>query len=105
VLYSEPPLACYVYATCTGADAPRLLLRISPRVGAGGHAVRAYVLVREGSALDPVPDVTVTLGGARAVTSNAGIATLYPILRAGQHPTVRARRQGCDPASARVTVG
>jgi Lipase (class 2) len=105
VLYSEPPLACYVYATCTGADAPRLLLRISPRVGAGGHAVRAYVLVREGSALDPVPDVTVTLGGARAVTSNAGIATLYPILRAGQHLTARARRQGCDPASARVTVG
>ena len=103
VLYSEPPLACYVYATCTGANAPRLLLRIASKIADRG-AVHAYVLVREGSALDPVPDVTVTLGSARAVTNNSGVATLYPVLRARQHLTVRARRKGCDSASAHVRV-
>jgi hypothetical protein len=104
VLHAEPRPACYVYAACTGADAPKLLLRIDPKVPAGGGAVRAYVLVREGSALDPVPDVAVTLGSARALTNNSGMATLYPVLRAGRHLTARARRQGCDSASARVTA-
>jgi pimeloyl-ACP methyl ester carboxylesterase len=38
VLHSPPPLVCYVYATCSGADAPKLLLRIAPRLRAGGRA-------------------------------------------------------------------
>jgi hypothetical protein len=90
---AEPPLACYVFATCAGSSAPTLRLSITRR----HHRIRALVRTLEGSRLVPVPGATVKLDGRRARTGPLGVATLP----AG-HGRLVARRTGCNPASRTV---
>jgi hypothetical protein len=102
---AEPPLDCYVFATCQGADAPTLV------VTSRGHLRRARrsrisVLVRtlEGDALVPVPNVTVSLAGHRVLTGPGGLATLnVKLKRAGAYRLIAAR-QGCNSATKRLRL-
>jgi hypothetical protein len=90
---SEPPLECYVFAACSGADAPTLRVSFTRR----GHRIRVLVRTLEGTQLVPVPGVTVTLAGHRARTGGRGLATLR-----ARHGRLVATRPGCNPATARV---
>jgi pimeloyl-ACP methyl ester carboxylesterase len=101
ILYQEPALACYVYGTCSGADAPSLILSAPKRAKAGSR-VHLRVLVQEGSQKLPVSGVAVTLAGHRAVTGTQGDATLVAGPRAGRKYTLTASRQGCNAAAAAV---
>ncbi len=103
VLYSSPPLACYVYATCTGADAPTLLLRVVLKHRTGFHALHARVMVLEGTQQVPVAGVKVRLAGHSAVTGPGGRVTLHVRLLARDHYRITATRQGCNTAAAELT--
>jgi pimeloyl-ACP methyl ester carboxylesterase len=99
-LYAQPPLECYVSATCHGADAPTLALSAPARGRAGTHTtLHARVLVTEGSQQVAVPDVTVSLDGHHALTGAGGRVTLVLALKTGQRYTWRASRAGCNPAT------
>jgi pimeloyl-ACP methyl ester carboxylesterase len=96
---TEPPLACYVFAACTGPLAPTLLLsyrrsrrKIDVVVGTpeGDHSVR-------------VPGVTVHIAGRHAVTSTTGRAKLTITLRRGHRYRLIATRPGCNPAIQAIT--
>ncbi len=99
---SQPPLDCYVYATCTGADAPTLLLRVGRRVRAGAHALRARVMVLEGTQQVPVAGVKVRLAGHSAVTGPGGRVTLHVRLAARRRYAITAARHGCNTATATI---
>jgi pimeloyl-ACP methyl ester carboxylesterase len=98
VLHSPPPLPCYVFATCTGAAAPQLLLATRRR----GAELVVTVTAREGTQRLPVPDVTVSVGRQRRITGPGGRAGFR--LGPGR-VVVRAFRAGCDGASARLRRG
>lgn len=86
---AEPPLECYVFASCTGPAAPTL--RVSYR--RHRHRLRVLVRVIEGLRLVPVPGATVRLGVHRAITNARGTATLPR-----RHGRLVASRAGCNPA-------
>ena len=98
-LPAEPPLACYVSATCTGAAAPTLAVRVRR----AGRVLYVHVLVKEGGALVPVPGASVVVGRRRAVTGPRGAARLVVGVRAGRRYRLIARR-GCNPAFYRFRI-
>jgi hypothetical protein len=89
---AEPPLDCYVFATCTGAAAPTLRLSYTRR----GHRLRVLIRTLEGSRLVPVPGARVAIGRRHALTGRRGRATL--MIRPLRRYRVTATRQGCNPA-------
>jgi hypothetical protein len=89
---SEPPLECYVFATCSGAAAPTLRLSYTRR----GHTLRVLVRTLEGDELVPVPDVSVKVGRRHAVTGARGRAKLT--VRPWRRYRLIATRPGCNPA-------
>jgi hypothetical protein len=91
-LTAEPPLACYVSASCSGAAAPTLRLSFARH----GHTVRLLVRTLEGTRLVPVPGATVTVAGHHAVTGARGRVRLR--IRPWSRYRVTARRKGCNPA-------
>ena len=107
-VHSEPALACYTSAACTGASAPSLRLSTvgrRPKLRVARRA-RLRVLVRtlEGTALVPVPGVTVSFAGRRVLTDASGHATLpVRITHAGRYRLIAARA-GCNRAVARLRV-
>jgi len=100
VLHSPPPLACYVSATCRGADAPKLLVddwaRRGRGRGRGASVVHVLVRVREGAQLVPVPRAVVRLAGHSAVTDSDGDLTIRARLQRGRRYVITARRPGCE---------
>jgi hypothetical protein len=101
-VYSEPPLSCYVFATCHGVDAPTLEITTlgKQRVLRVGKRTRIRVLVRtdEGGVLDPVPGAALTFAGRHAVTNSAGQETFTVRLpRTGRY-RLSAARAGCNGA-------
>jgi hypothetical protein len=90
---SEPPLECYVFAACTGADAPTLTISYKRH----RHKLRVLVRTLEGSQLVPVQGAIVSLKGHRARTNAGGVATLR-----SRHGTLSASLAGCNPARRRV---
>ncbi|MHB8694432.1 MAG: lipase family alpha/beta hydrolase [Solirubrobacteraceae bacterium] len=103
---AEPPLACYVTASCTAATAPTLKLsKLATHRPHGMIAVRMLVTADEGGAPVPVPGATVVIGRRVAVTGALGIATV--VLRAGSAGRYRvaATLPGCNSARRVVTVG
>lgn len=104
VLKAEPPLACYVFATCTGAAAPSLQLSYTTHRSRKQRmtSVRILVRTREGSERQPVPGVTVTLAGHRTLTGSAGTASLKVLLTPERKYRLSATRAGCD--GARKTI-
>jgi hypothetical protein len=86
---SEPPLECYVFASCTGSAAPTLRLSYARH----RHRLRVLVRVLEGSRLVPVPGASVRLAGHRALTNARGTASLPR-----RHGRLVATRVGCNPA-------
>jgi hypothetical protein len=105
---SEPPLRCYVTASCTGAAAPTLQIwKITkPRRIHARHRARVQILVRvdEGGQLVSVPGVTITIAGHELTTDNDGgtSVTIRPP-RAGGY-SITASRGGCNSAQATITV-
>jgi hypothetical protein len=106
VVKSEPPLECYVFATCTGAAAPQLQLRVigRPHKLRVGHRARLRVLVRvrEGAQLVAVPGVTVAFAGRRATTGAHGIATIRVRPQRARRYRMTASRSGCATASQQL---
>jgi hypothetical protein len=107
VLTAEPRLACYVTATCRGAAAPTLTLRIlgRPRL-ARGHRARLRVVIRaeEGGSLVPVPGALVAFDGRSRPTSAAGVAVLTVRPRFPGRYALSARLHGCNGARATLRV-
>jgi pimeloyl-ACP methyl ester carboxylesterase len=99
VLTAEPPLACYVFATCTGTAAPTLRLEVTAR---RARMVRVRVRTLEGDMLVPVPGVTITLAGHHVKTGPHGLATLRVRLESHRTYRIRATRAGCNPAVAKI---
>jgi hypothetical protein len=100
VLHTEPPLACYVFASCTGAAAPTLRIAYRHR----RDEVRVRVNVLEGYQLEPVPGAIVHLAG-RSERTNAGGGTTFHVGRLRSHRyRITATRAGCNPASKTVIL-
>jgi hypothetical protein len=95
---SEPPLACYVFASCQGTDAPALLLSVRRH----HRQVRVLVRVREGSALLPVQGVVVTVGRHHRTTGRHGRTSFRLRRRKGKVYRLSATRAGFAPATARI---
>jgi pimeloyl-ACP methyl ester carboxylesterase len=104
-LAAEPPLDCYVYATCSGAGAPTLTLAETGLLRRARRS-RIGVLVRtlEGNALVPVPGATVSLAGRRVLTGPGGRATLTMKLKRAGAYRLTAARQGCNSATKRLRL-
>ncbi len=95
VLYAEPPLQCYVFASCSGAQAPTLQLAASkPRRQGRGRMSLFQVLVStpEGGAAESVPGATARVAGHAGLTSTTGRVTFRLSLAPGAAGTVAARR-------------
>jgi pimeloyl-ACP methyl ester carboxylesterase len=114
-LHSEPALPCYVFATCSTAAAPtasapptataptlRLTFHKGRLTRAGKRVVHIHVSVLEGSNLDPVGGVTITLAGHTAHTNRQGNATLTVRLAKKRTYRITASRQGCNPAKRTI---
>ncbi len=105
----EPPLRCYVFATCTGASAPTLTLRTTStprRLSVRGRMVlRASVRSQQGGVATPVPGAVLTLAGRRQTTDARGRAVFVMRFKRTGRYRLYARRPGTNPASSRVTVG
>jgi pimeloyl-ACP methyl ester carboxylesterase len=105
-LSAEPPLACYVFATCGGAQAPTLTLRF--KVHRQGRRrsvkVRVSVVAREGDGFAPVPGATVSLAGHHILTSSNGAATLRVRLAPRRRYRISATLAGCNPAQSTIVV-
>jgi hypothetical protein len=100
-IFSEPPLACYVFAACSGSAAPTL--RIAYRVRARRSIVRFHVSVLEGYSLDSVPGVTVRLAGHSRKTDRNGNVTFTTKKLTRRRYRVTATRPGCNSV-AKVVV-
>ncbi len=112
---SEPPLACYVFASCasssTGASgsgsasssssAPTLRVRYKRYKARrrGYERVRVLVQAAEGNQLDPVSGASVTFAGRRARTNAHGVAYLTVKLKPGHRYQLKATLAGCTPGS------
>jgi pimeloyl-ACP methyl ester carboxylesterase len=99
-LSAEPPLACYVFATCGGADAPTLVINVRRLARS---RIRVLVRTKEGGVLVPVPGVTVRIRGRRVLTGAGGTVNLRMRLRRSRHYRLTVSRSGCN--SATVGVG
>jgi hypothetical protein len=101
VVYGQPALPCYVYARCTGADAPTLSV-----FAVAGRGRRVYFLVRtlEGTAMVPDPGVTVTLAGHRMRSDADGDGVFRLRLRPGRRYVVSATLRGANPGHATVRI-
>ncbi|MEA2146993.1 MAG: hypothetical protein QOG59_2580 [Solirubrobacteraceae bacterium] len=108
VIKAEPPLACYVFAACTGAAAPKLQIRVRSRPGplTVGQQTRLRVLVRvrEGSRLVPVPGVSVSFAGRHARSGANGLASLRIQPKHARRYRLTASRAGCAAASKLLRV-
>lgn len=104
----EPPLRCYVFATCTGASVPTLTLRATsrPRRIEAKRRARIRVAVRsdQGGVLVPVPAVTVSLGAKRRTTNRNGRATIFKRFKRAGSYEISATRPGTNPARASIRV-
>jgi lipase (class 2) len=102
----EPPLRCYVFATCNGADAPRLRVSAKPRHAAAGkrHRFRIRVRVREGNQLVPVSRARIKFGHrlAKGLTDRHGRLVVRRRLQSGHPYRILATRAGCVPGHTRV---
>jgi hypothetical protein len=103
---AEPPLTCYVFATCSGAQAPALTLRskVQRKRGHRWVRVRVTVFVREGAGLVPVAGATVSLGRRHLRTSARGTATLRVKLGRRRRYTITATFSGCSPSRGTVVL-
>jgi hypothetical protein len=99
---AEPPLACYVSATCTGSAAPtlRLAYTVHRRKATVVH-VRVNAL--EGYALDPVGGVTVRLAGHTKTTNGKGDVT-FRVKSLHKRYRITASRPGCNPVTKSVIL-
>ena len=106
VLRAEPALACYVFAACSGAAAPRLAVRVvrAPRRIVAGRIARVRVRVStvEGAATVPVGAVAVRLAGRTRMTGPDGGASFSLALPRPGRFRLTAARGGCLGASLRV---
>jgi hypothetical protein len=109
LLKAEPPLGCYVFAACSGSQAPTLNLwtTLSRRRLKRGRRTRIHVLVRvdEGGVLVPVPGVALAFAGRHELTDGDGDATFLVRL---SHPgpyRLSASRRGCNSASTVLRAG
>jgi hypothetical protein len=75
VVAAEPPLDCYVFATC--APSARLRVQVSPKRGVARRRmrVRVRVTVDVGGVISPVPGARVRIAGRRLTTSAGGTAS------------------------------
>jgi hypothetical protein len=104
VIYSEPPLACYVFATCTGAAAPTLRMSFKRHRRSNGRSrVKVHITVLEGGALEPVSGVTIRLAGHTVKTNARGNATLTVRLSRRRVYRITATSQGCNPAAKLIS--
>lgn len=101
-LYSEPPLACYVFAACQGKDAPTLMLSYTTSRSGDETVIHALVRTREGYQLVAVPGVVLAIAGQRVETGRDGDVVLRARLVAGRSYRLSASRRGCNPATATV---
>jgi hypothetical protein len=97
---SEPPLSCYVFATCAGSAASTLQIWHIARLRSGRNITVIHVLVRtaEGGVLTPVPGVTVTLAGRHKTTDNDGDTVFFARLTRKRTYRITATRSGTNPA-------
>ena len=79
---AEPPLACYVNATCGGPPA-ELAVSVSPRRPAAGKATTLTVTVRDSRAGETLAGARVHVRGATAVTDLRGRARLRVVPSSG----------------------
>jgi hypothetical protein len=102
---AEPPLLCYVTASCASAPSStaRLKVLVKPRRVAAGKPVTLRVRVRAklSGRLQPVSGATVRLGGKRRHTNSHGRARLRITLRPGIH-VLRVSKSAFRPGRARV---
>jgi hypothetical protein len=102
-LSSEPAVACYAFATCTGAAAPALRIayrapRIRPSV------VHLHVDVLEGYQLQPVQGVRVTVAGHTKRTNAAGNVS-FSVRALHKHSyRITASLSGCNSATKRLVL-
>lgn len=91
VYYSQPPLDCYVFASCRPTD--RLRAEVTPRRVLAGHVTRVTVSVTVdvNGTVSPVPDAAVRVAGR-------------PIIHTGTKGTARLRVRFKRPGRHRVTV-
>jgi pimeloyl-ACP methyl ester carboxylesterase len=101
---SEPPLRCYVTATCRATQ--RLRVTPSRRTIAAATPTRVSftVTVRTDGISQPVPDATIRIAGRRLVTGPQG--TVTATLRAARAGSVRgtARAHGFLAGVVRITA-
>jgi hypothetical protein len=101
----EPPLKCYVFANCRGADAASLRARVKPRrPRPGRRRFRIRVRVREGARMVPVQGARVKFGRKllRRQTNAKGKLTVRRRVRAGHRYPIVVSHQGTNPATVRV---
>jgi hypothetical protein len=100
VLHAEPPLACYVFATCP--PSARLRVSVRPARAAVSRAVRLHILVSvdvDGVVL-PVPGAGVRVGGRRLRTGQSGrVSTTVAFGNSGRHRVIAT-----DPEYSRGTA-
>jgi hypothetical protein len=103
---AEPPLRCFVTATCPASALPRLRVSVSPRRAVRGKMTRVRLTVRARvrGRLRAVRGARVGVGRKRARTDRRGRATLR--LRFGRAGARRigARAPGYAPASVVIRV-
>ena len=105
---AEPPLRCYVTASCPAERTrrPRLRVGVRPRRAVSGRPVRLRVTVRvrSGERVRLVRGATVRTGGRRARTGRRGRATLrVRYMRPGRH-RITAQARGFRRGRATVRV-
>jgi hypothetical protein len=118
---AEPPLFCYVTASCppastssAGASAPpgsaptstgaaKLKILVRPRRVAAGEptSLKVTVKAKVGGRMAPVPGATVRLAGKRGKTTSQGSVRLEVTLGKGAH-VVRASKSGFKPGKVRL---
>jgi pimeloyl-ACP methyl ester carboxylesterase len=100
---AEPALACYAFATCTGAQAPTL--RVAYRLPRGRPSVaRVHVSVLEGYQLEPVPGATVRLAGhTKQTNANGNVTVPVTALSKGRY-RVTASRPGCNSVTKTLVL-
>jgi hypothetical protein len=104
VVKAEPPLACYVFATC--APSARLQVQVSPRHAVAGRRlrVRIRVTVDVGGVISPVPRASVRIAGRRLTTNAGGTASARIKFRRRGHAAVRATATEFWAGSATMTI-
>jgi triacylglycerol esterase/lipase EstA (alpha/beta hydrolase family) len=102
----EPPLKCYVFANCSGANALKLRVSAKPRHPRPGRRVKLRIRVwaREGSRRVVVHGARVKIGRhkIRRLTNRRGLVKVRR--RLGRHHTyrIRAFRTGTAPGLTKV---